>query len=778
MIEVRCGCGKRGGAPEEAVGKRTRCNGCGKILQIVSGEAVAPGAGLGDFDAALVAEDASATPAGRYVLGGIADIGIGKLADRQIVLAGQKVSRRHCKLVRVDFGPSRWKIVDEGSTNGLFVNEQRVTEQELRNGDVVRIGELCFRYCVDDWAGASAPTIVSAALGEGPVCPSCEKKLGAGAKICVECGVNVASGRTFFTRQEIQASAVRDSARNWIRLVSWFVRITPLPMPLRSEAFGARKPYAIWSIAAVTILVSFVYFLARYPGFDPFNFDRPGKELMLWSPWASNKPITVSNLNPRTVASLAGKMTETDRENLRDKYGNRSDYQLISALLVDALNSNHADFHWYQLITHMFLHDTSSILGFATHLGGNMLFLLVFGTRVNGLIGDLATVILYPVLGICAAMAQILGGGAQAHGPMLGASGAIMGLAGIYLILFPLHRVFCAMWIRVGVLVYKIFAVRGIWILLIYFVYDVVMNVITARSPTSGGVAHWAHIGGFTSGMLIGLSILLSRQFAANGGDLLSVTLGKRAWPLIGKPSQWTLRRQTVLGTAAFAGSVLCVVPVAALVLALYDPRSETEKAAIADSSAGQPAAQVAPAQDASAQESSAPAPSSAQHDEVFQHSGSLLPVGVTNTAMVGGNGGMPYVRIDREKRPVIGFVIRIGSWSGHATIGHCDPMYAEPTDSLPDDATICLAKEGYAVGGIVVNKRDGADGLQIIFMKMTDSGVDVNDSYLSPWFGYSAGANRAQLTGHGQRVIGIFGRQGMNMDAIGLLIQSSASTP
>lgn len=418
MIEVRCGCGRRGGVPESAAGKRTRCHACGTILQIVSAEPVPDRAGLGDFDAALVAQDAAAAAVGRFVLGGIADIAIGKLADRQIVLAGQKVSRRHCKLVRVDFGPSRWKIVDEGSTNGLFVNTHRVMEQELRNGDLIQIGEFAFQYCVNDWTIDPA----AAAVGDGPVCPSCDKKLPAGTKICVACGVKVESGRTIFTRQDIQVSDVHDSARAWIRLISWVVRVTPMPIPLRSEAMGSKKPYAIWSIAALTILVSFAYFLARYPGFDSLNFDRPGKGLMLWSPWASNNPITAANLNPRTISSLAAKMNPTDRENLRDKYGNRSDYQLISALLVDALNANRDEFHWYQLITHMFLHNTSSVLGFATHLGGNMLFLLVFGTRVNALIGDLATAILYPVLGLCAAMAQLLASGAHAHGPMLGAA--------------------------------------------------------------------------------------------------------------------------------------------------------------------------------------------------------------------------------------------------------------------------------------------------------------------------------------------------------------------
>ena len=119
------------------------------MLQIISGEPLAEGAGVGDFDAALVADEGSTLAVGQYVLGGVAEISIGKAPECNIVLPGTMVSRRHCTLVRVDFGPSRWKIVDQKSTNGLFVNGQRVAEHELADGDAIRIGEFGFTYRIE-----------------------------------------------------------------------------------------------------------------------------------------------------------------------------------------------------------------------------------------------------------------------------------------------------------------------------------------------------------------------------------------------------------------------------------------------------------------------------------------------------------------------------------------------------------------------------------------------------------------------------------------------------
>ena len=555
MIELLCGCAVGPRVAETAVGRWLKCPNCSRTVQIVCAEALPDGGGAGDFDAGLAVVAGPGDIGVRFLLGGVADIQVGKLADRHIVLAGSKVSRGHCTLSRVDFGPSRWKIVDNNSTNGVLVNGQRVAEGELHEGDAITIGEyqLEFRRApipaltVTAGNASSDGSLPSAAERGVAACPSCEQALPGNAKICVACGINVHTGRPLLTSQDVDEDDLYASAREVLRYLSWLMWFTPMPIPIRSQAFGTRKPYAIWVIAAVTVLASMTFFIAQKLG--------DGGNLMLWPP-GQHAPLTASALlSPRQIHRLARKMTGQEREDFRrqfnDPEGRLSDDELVrremDIVLAEKLPPA-GHFEWYQLLTHAFLHDSSSIVNFALHLGGNLLFMLVFGTRVNALIGDLATAIVYPILAVCAASAQLLTVGNGPAVPMLGASGAIMGLAGMYLILFPGHQVYCAMWISFWLWFWrifffcKIFRMRGFWILLIYFGYDLLMNAISAAlGHHGGGVAHWAHVGGFVTGATIGLGLLLSRMFNTHGGDVLSVTLGKRAWPLTGKPSRWHL---------------------------------------------------------------------------------------------------------------------------------------------------------------------------------------------------------------------------------------------
>ena len=545
MIDVVCRCAAPRQVPEIAIGRVFGCETCRQIIRLVCAEQLAPGSGAGDFDSALVVVAGPDRLGERIQLGGIAEITLGKSAERQLILVGEMVSRFHARLVRVDFGPSRWKLFDQNSTNGLYVNENRVAEHELRNNDLIRVGEytLKFEYVLKVAEAVADPNAV--------ICPGCRRQYPKKAKICVECGVNMHTGKTLITRHAVDENSLHAAAETWIRIISWVMPLTLFPIPLRSEGFGTSKPYAIWTIAVATILASITFFVAQ-------RLDDSGSadvNLMLWAPAKAHLLSADTALPPAEVHRIAVELDDVDRDQLREKYDplhRLSDDDLVAkAVRTEVTHHNDAqgEFHWYQLITHAFLHDTSSIFAFIMHLGGNLIFMLCFGTRVNALIGNIATAILYPILAIAAGGIYLASLGTGANGPMLGASGAIMGLAGMYLVLLPVHQVYCAMWIRLRFFVlrffrYKIFSLRGFWILLIYFGYDIVMSIINAqlhsRGGSGGGVAHWAHIGGFSTGIVLALAVLLSRMFNTHGGDVLSVTLGPKAWALIGRPDRWT----------------------------------------------------------------------------------------------------------------------------------------------------------------------------------------------------------------------------------------------
>jgi membrane associated rhomboid family serine protease len=143
---------------------------------------------------------------------------------------------------------------------------------------------------------------------------------------------------------------------------------------------------------------------------------------------------------------------------------------------------------WLTLITAVFMH------GDWLHLLGNMLFLWIFGDNVEHRIGHVTYLVFYLVAGVVASFAQILVN-TDSVIPTLGASGAIAGVLGAYLVLFPTNRVLVLL-IRFPIWVPAIVAI-GLW---------AALQVIGGfGTPTEGGgVAYMAHIGGFVAGVVGG----------------------------------------------------------------------------------------------------------------------------------------------------------------------------------------------------------------------------------------------------------------------------------
>jgi membrane associated rhomboid family serine protease len=145
------------------------------------------------------------------------------------------------------------------------------------------------------------------------------------------------------------------------------------------------------------------------------------------------------------------------------------------------------------LFTSMFLH------GSFLHVGGNMLFLWIFGDNVEDYLGHFPYLVFYLLSGLAAAITHILLNAGSTL-PIIGASGAIAGVMGAYFILYPRARVL--VWFP-PIFFFHVPAwlMLGYWFLVNFF--SGTATSIAETSQSAGGIAFWAHIGGFVFGMLM-----------------------------------------------------------------------------------------------------------------------------------------------------------------------------------------------------------------------------------------------------------------------------------
>ena len=162
------------------------------------------------------------------------------------------------------------------------------------------------------------------------------------------------------------------------------------------------------------------------------------------------------------------------------------------------------------LLTSMFMHG-----GWA-HLLGNMLYLWIFGDNIEDKLGHLRYLGFYLVCGFAADMAHVLLN-ASSYIPSLGASGAISGVLGGYVLLFP-HRKVNAIVLRM-VTTIPAWAAIGIW-----FAFQLVngLGLLGEGSQEGGGVAYAAHVGGFVAGLLLVKLFAAGRGGAPAGGPMIS----------------------------------------------------------------------------------------------------------------------------------------------------------------------------------------------------------------------------------------------------------------
>ncbi|MBF0167237.1 MAG: rhomboid family intramembrane serine protease [Alphaproteobacteria bacterium] len=146
---------------------------------------------------------------------------------------------------------------------------------------------------------------------------------------------------------------------------------------------------------------------------------------------------------------------------------------------------------WATLFSSMFLH------GGVMHLAGNMLFLWIFGNNVEDSMGGLRYLLFYLLCGVAAALGQTAAE-PLSEVPMIGASGAISGVLGAYLLLYPKANVRVFLWV---IVIVRILNIPAVIVLGLWFALQIYSGLSTAAGEA--GVAFWAHAGGFVAGMAL-----------------------------------------------------------------------------------------------------------------------------------------------------------------------------------------------------------------------------------------------------------------------------------
>lgn len=144
---------------------------------------------------------------------------------------------------------------------------------------------------------------------------------------------------------------------------------------------------------------------------------------------------------------------------------------------------------YYTFLTSMFLH------GGIFHLGGNMLYLYIFGDNIEDICDHLPYLVFYLICGIIASLTHMLSAWGS-NVPTVGASGAISGILGAYVLFFPKVKIRTAVtfgWL-IRIVYVPAYALIGLW-----FVYQFALALLAVET----GVAYWAHIGGFLAGIAL-----------------------------------------------------------------------------------------------------------------------------------------------------------------------------------------------------------------------------------------------------------------------------------
>ena len=167
-------------------------------------------------------------------------------------------------------------------------------------------------------------------------------------------------------------------------------------------------------------------------------------------------------------------------------------FLIIKPEAVEQFAVTHNNLSLWRLTSAMFLH------GSLEHIIGNMLFLWIFGASVEGRLRPPKFLLLYFLAGYTGGLlSDFVQGATHPEMPSLGASGAIMGVTGAYLYFFPFSQISIAYWFRFS---WGVNDVDARWVVLLYVGMDILFGVFLRGAD---GVGHFAHLGGFATGLLM-----------------------------------------------------------------------------------------------------------------------------------------------------------------------------------------------------------------------------------------------------------------------------------
>jgi len=163
----------------------------------------------------------------------------------------------------------------------------------------------------------------------------------------------------------------------------------------------------------------------------------------------------------------------------------------------------------WTLFTSMFLH------GNLWHLVGNMYFLWLFGDNIEWVMGRFRFLLFYLTCGLIAGGVHVLMSPSSSL-PSVGASGAIAGVMGLYLVTYPSARILTLM---TFFYYWRVVTVPAAFWLGFWFLFQILGGVMLFGLPETGGIAYWAHIGGFVAGILVGIPLRFRERIIHLGYD-------------------------------------------------------------------------------------------------------------------------------------------------------------------------------------------------------------------------------------------------------------------